>query len=82
MALGALDALTEANIRVPEQVRLIGFDGIPLGAEIRPRLSTVTIDLRQIGRQAVQTLFRRLEDPSSPAIRLSLSPCLLRRDTY
>ena len=82
MALGALDALTEANIRVPEQVRLIGFDGIPLGAEIRPRLSTVTIDLRQIGRQTVQTLFRRLEDPSSPAIRLSLSPCLLRRDTY
>ena len=82
MALGALDALAEANIRVPEQVRLIGFDGIPLGAEIRPRLSTVTIDLRQIGRQAVQTLFRRLEDPSGISVRLSVSPQLFRRDTY
>ena len=82
MALGALDELTGAGIRVPEQVRIIGFDGIPMGEAFRPRLSTVSIDLRQIGRQAVQTLFRRLEDPSAPNVRLSISPRLLRRDTY
>lgn len=82
MAIGAMGLLAEKKIRVPEDVRIIGFDGIEQGAILRPRLSTVSIDMRQIGRLAVSTLFRRLENPNTPSSRLLISPKLLLRDSF
>ena len=82
MAIGAMDLLLEKGIRVPEDVRIIGFDGIEQGAITRPRLSTVSIDMRQIGRLSVSTLFRRLSNPRISASRLLISPKLLLRDSF
>ena len=82
MAIGAMDLLLEKGIRVPEDVRIIGFDGIEQGAITRPRLSTVSIDMRQIGRLSVSTLFRRLSNPRVSASRLLISPKLLLRDSF
>ena len=82
MAIGAMGFLLEKGIRVPEDVRIIGFDGIEQGAITRPRLSTVSIDMRQIGRLSVSTLFRRLSNPRVSASRLLISPKLLLRDSF
>ncbi|WP_273843065.1 LacI family DNA-binding transcriptional regulator [Rubrobacter calidifluminis] len=56
MAFGALRALHEAGLRTPEDVAVIGFDGLEEGESTTPPLSTVFQDTRALGREAVRTL--------------------------
>jgi DNA-binding LacI/PurR family transcriptional regulator/signal transduction histidine kinase len=56
MALGALDVLREAGMRVPEDVAVVGFDGIEEGRYVTPPLTTVTQPLHEIGCSAVDAL--------------------------
>ncbi|MFD0047701.1 LacI family DNA-binding transcriptional regulator [Pseudarthrobacter scleromae] len=53
MAAGALKALRDAGRRVPEDCAVIGMDGIPLGELVTPELTTLSLDLRAVGRAAV-----------------------------
>ncbi|MDQ6772118.1 MAG: LacI family transcriptional regulator [Candidatus Dormibacteraeota bacterium] len=50
MALGALAALREAGVRVPEDVSLVGFDDIPTVRDVVPGLTTVRVPMREMGR--------------------------------
>jgi len=45
IAIGALRELTEHGIHVPDDVRLMGFDGIPFSACTNPPISTVAMDV-------------------------------------
>jgi LacI family transcriptional regulator len=59
-AIGAIRALKDAGIRVPEDVSVIGFDGIELSNYLIPRLTTIRQPLEEIGEQAALTLHRRI----------------------
>ncbi|MFF0741373.1 LacI family DNA-binding transcriptional regulator [Streptomyces sp. NPDC004111] len=63
MAVGALHALERRGIRVPEDIAVTGFDGIPLGRAVRPSLTTVRQPMRRLGEEAVELLVRRLAEP-------------------
>jgi LacI family transcriptional regulator len=63
MAVGALDVLEQRGVRVPEDVAVAGFDGIPLGRVVRPTLTTVSQPMRRLGETAVDLLIERLSDP-------------------
>ncbi|HEY7591581.1 MAG TPA: LacI family DNA-binding transcriptional regulator [Actinophytocola sp.] len=63
MAVGALQTLERRGIRVPEDVAVVGFDGIPLGRVVRPSLTTVSQPMRRLGETAVDLLVERLRDP-------------------
>jgi DNA-binding LacI/PurR family transcriptional regulator len=67
MALGALRALDEAGRRVPRDVSVVGFDGIPEGAFFTPPLTTIRQDFIEIGRLGFELLRRRIEDGQGPA---------------
>jgi DNA-binding LacI/PurR family transcriptional regulator len=67
MALGALRALHDAGRRVPEDVSIVGFDGIPEGAFFTPPLTTIRQDFVEIGRLGFELLRRRIEDGQAPA---------------
>ena len=58
MALGAMDALRSRNIRVPEDVAIIGFDDISEARQAAPPLSTIRQPLRQMGRLGIELLVR------------------------
>jgi LacI family transcriptional regulator len=64
MAIGSLEVLERRGVRVPEDVAVVGFDGIPLGRAVRPSLTTVTQPMRQLGETAVDLLVERLADPT------------------
>lgn len=57
MALGALAALTEAGLRVPDDVALAGFDDIDALQDVSPRLTTVHLPLQDIGIAATDLAF-------------------------
>ncbi|GAB3445245.1 LacI family DNA-binding transcriptional regulator [Actinophytocola sediminis] len=63
MALGALQTLERRGLRVPADVAVVGFDGIPLGRVVRPSLTTVSQPMRKLGGAAVDMLVDRLQDP-------------------
>lgn len=54
VAVGALQALEEAGLRVPDDVSLVGYDDVPTAQVLRPRLTTVHVPLEEMGRQAVR----------------------------
>ncbi|KIS25623.1 LacI family transcriptional regulator [Arthrobacter sp. SPG23] len=84
MAAGVLKALFAAGRRVPEDCAVIGMDGIPLGELLSPELSTMALDLREVGRAAVELLDGLLSgavSPGSPSSRLTLKHRLVLRET-
>lgn len=62
MSIGAIRALKDAGLRVPEDVSVIGIDGLPLGDYIVPQLSTVSQSTRLIAERSVQILLSGIED--------------------
>lgn len=67
LALGALRALYEAGLRVPEDVAVIGFDDVEGGRFSVPTLSTVAPDKAAVARVAVELLHRRIEEAAQGA---------------
>jgi LacI family transcriptional regulator len=65
MAIGALCALEEAGLRVPEDVALAGFDDSELARLISPSLTTVRQDIIGLGTTAIEVMLQILEDPEA-----------------
>ena len=79
MALGALRAIRELGLRIPEEVALISFDEMPWAAAMNPPLSTVVQPTRELGRTAAEMLLERLARPQRPARRIVLGTELMLR---
>ena len=62
MALGAMRCLKERNIKVPEDVSVIGMDNIEAGKYISPSLSSIGIDIQFASKTAVDNLMNILND--------------------
>ncbi|MGO4535950.1 LacI family DNA-binding transcriptional regulator [Leifsonia sp. 2MCAF36] len=76
IARGALEALREAEVRVPHDVAVTGFDNWDVMVEAsRPPLTTVDMSLAEVGRHAARTLLDAVEDPVAP--RLERVECQL-----
>jgi LacI family transcriptional regulator len=61
MAIGAMRALRERGLRVPEDVSVIGFDDILLASYVVPALTTITQPKVEAGKRAVEFLIERIE---------------------
>jgi LacI family transcriptional regulator len=63
LAIGALRAINERGLRVPEDVALAGFDDIDVAQQLYPPLTTARMPAQEMGLCAAEYLFARLEDP-------------------
>ena len=66
LALGLMDALRDIGLRVPEDVGVVGFDGIPFAAIANPRLTTVAVPTAELGRQAARLLIEAVHSGVLP----------------
>jgi DNA-binding LacI/PurR family transcriptional regulator len=64
-AIGAMTAIKEAGLRIPQDIAIIGFDDIPLAVHMSPSLSTVRQPMRLQGEIAAEMLLRRIESDES-----------------
>jgi len=62
MAIGVILTLQEAGFSVPDDVAVLGFDDIPEATIVRPTLSTIAQDPRDIGQKLATALFERIEN--------------------
>jgi LacI family transcriptional regulator len=79
MAIGALRALGEAGLRVPEHCSLVGFDDIELASYVIPPLTTIGQDKTALAEAAVTLLLERIADPDLPAQNRVLPTKLIER---
>lgn len=81
MTIGALRALAEAGLRVPEDVALVGFDDFPWAEWFSPRLTVIAQPCERIGAEAVEALLRRIDRPDTEPVTRRLPSRLVHRDS-
>lgn len=81
-ALGALQVLLENNVKVPEEIALIGFSDEPFTSLTQPSISTVNQHSDQIGKLAAEAFLERMKNPKKKSInRIILEPELIIRQS-
>lgn len=70
MAIGALKALLQMGIRVPEDIAICGFDGIDLTTITEPELTTMAQPIYQMGTLAVEILIQKMESILNSSMRI------------
>ncbi len=82
VAVGVMQACQEAGRRVPDDIAVIGCDDIPLATIIRPRLTTVHVDLNAIGRMLMESLLALIEGDGDDQPRAQrIDPILVVRES-
>lgn len=65
---GGINAITEKGLRVPEDVSIVGFDGIRIARHIEPKLTTLKQDTTQLGKRAAEKVISLIEHPKTTLI--------------
>ena len=81
MAIGALRAAQARDLRVPDDLSVVGFDDMEQAANVTPALTTVRQPLAEMGRMAVSLLVRLLQELRLEATNLQLQTRLVVRDS-
>ncbi|NLE43936.1 MAG: LacI family transcriptional regulator [Chloroflexi bacterium] len=79
MAVGALHALCEHGLYVPQDVSLVGFDDMTEAAYLNPPLTTVRQDLDVIAQQSIEYVVSMIQNPKMPVHQRVLYPELITR---
>jgi LacI family transcriptional regulator, galactose operon repressor len=80
MAVGALAALAEASVAVPGEMSVAGFDDIPIARYVTPPLTTIHVDIADLGRRACGLLLDAIVRPTAPQSRRDFTAPEGRRD--
>ncbi|MFB5265636.1 LacI family DNA-binding transcriptional regulator [Paenibacillus enshidis] len=80
-AIGALQAAKELNLRVPQELSVIGFDNTILASVTSPPLTTIAQPIEDLGRHAVDLLIEELKQERQPARNMILKPELVVRES-
>jgi LacI family transcriptional regulator len=80
-AVGILHGLARMNLNVPNDISVMGYDGIPLSAYIMPTLTTVAQPIANMGKKAVEILLNHIHNPELPPDKLVLPNQLVIRES-
>lgn len=67
-ALGVMNAIRKSGLRMPEDISVAGYDGIPVSQALEPRLTTIKQDSDKIGSEAAKRLVNLIESPMATAL--------------
>jgi LacI family transcriptional regulator len=83
MAAGAMRAIREAGLDVPDDVAVAGFDDLPVAVTTDPPLTTVRQDIAVVGQSAVDTLVRLLQHGRDATVGATVipAPLIVRQST-
>ena len=76
-AIGAVSAIKEAGLSIPQDIAIVGYDDVPLAAHTSPPLTTVRQPTREQGKVAAEFLLRRMDAPGPVAREERIMECQL-----
>ncbi|MEN9954704.1 MAG: hypothetical protein RLZZ41_368 [Actinomycetota bacterium] len=80
-AVGAIAAIEESGLRVPEDISVVGYDGIRLGGLRSVNLTSVAQPLAELGKLAAKRIIERIEKPKSKSQKIRVASELVVRGT-
>jgi len=79
---GCIKALREFNVRIPQDISVIGFDNLPMSATMEPPLTTVDVSKTKIASLAIRLLDELIHaDERQPAVKILVGANLVARDS-
>ena len=81
MAFGAMQAIKEKKLRIPEDIGLVGYDDIPYSLLISPQLTTIRLKKQDLGIESVELLLSRINGSLKKVKKIMLDVELIRRET-
>ncbi len=81
IAIGAMRAFREAGLRIPEDISVIGFDGLPFAEASDPPLTTISVPCAEIGRLAVDMLINLIDRRLTTNIKVMANTKFLLRES-
>ena len=81
MAVGALNCIIDAGLKVPDDVSIIGFDGSNIIDLVRPKLTSMQQPIQELGELAVEMLIKQINNPSCVMNEVVLNHKLVKRDS-
>jgi Transcriptional regulators len=81
IAFGAIDAMKEEGINIPEDISIIGYDDIEIARYITPRLTTIRQNREEIGKTAVDLLVKQINEKEKLKINKIIPVELVVRDS-
>lgn len=79
IALGAMKALKEDGYRIPEDVRIVGFDNISAASLVEPPLTTIDVPKQYMGEQAAERLISILKEENPQHLKIEVAVSLIKR---
>lgn len=73
--------LKELDVKVPDEVSVMGFDNEGVCELFEPYISSIAIPTEEIGKKAVELLLRRIEQPNAPIEFIQLNPTIVERQS-
>ncbi|MDR3147859.1 MAG: LacI family transcriptional regulator [Treponema sp.] len=81
VAFGMLRGFHRMNVKIPEEISIIGFDDSVFCEMSYPALTTVKVQSEQMGKLAAMLLLNEINGTSHSPLSLSLEPCIVERDS-
>jgi LacI family transcriptional regulator len=81
LTLGALQAIHDRHLAIPDDVAIVGFDEMPWAMSLRPPLTTVAQPAFDVGRTAAELLLARVREPELPRRQIVLETKLIVRSS-
>lgn len=81
MALGALKALSDNGLLIPNDMSIVGFDDVPEASYFQPSLTTVRQSFEEVGNASLELLVSLIEDKRTRTKCEAIQPTLLIRDS-
>jgi len=81
MAIGVIDRIKEYGLSVPDDIAIVGFDDIEIGAYIKPSLTTIRQPIYDLGKSAAETLLKIINKEQNTPVRKLLNVELVQRES-
>lgn len=81
VAIGAMEAVKDKDLSIPEDISIMGFDDIDLASEVIPNLSTMHVRKKTMGKLAVNTLFQIIHGEKIEYNKIMIKPTLVIRES-
>lgn len=81
IAFGAIRAMKEMGIQIPEQVSVVGFDDMPFCEISSPRLTTIRVYKQYIGKIAVRRLIQKISEQDEQKVKIEIDTGLIERES-
>lgn len=81
MAIGVISAINDHGLSVPEDISVVGFDGIAIGEYYCPKLTTIKQNSEQMAERAYEMIMERMEQETAPARHETVPFSLTRRQS-